>query len=351
MSEAVGNALERRVLVLGPNARDEQFTRVVLEEVGIPCVPCRAGIASSGSSIGAGAVIVAEEAILRDGYEPLKTRSIDSPLVRSSVDLVVTSSGADSPAGAEEAVADLGNVSLLERPVRVSALVSAVRTALRARSRQYQPELTCTNVSGPPRHCRRPTGARMSSLAVLRMSCGIRSLRFATRVERHEIGGSGRRRCRRNGRHAASGRSSTWCGSSTISSRSRASRKATNRSIHRAHRSLAAVIRQAVETSHPRLTRWARSLELDVDAEPLWVAADPIRLTQVFANILNNASKFSEDGGVIRLTGDVVAATRRKFRSGISERASRKRRSRASLTCSAQGTRNAPRNMGASGSD
>ena len=32
----------------------------------------------------------------------------------------------------------LGNVTLLERPVRVAALVSAVRSALRARERQYQ---------------------------------------------------------------------------------------------------------------------------------------------------------------------------------------------------------------------
>jgi PAS domain S-box-containing protein len=36
------------------------------------------------------------------------------------------------------AIASLGNVSLLERPVRVAALVSAVRVALRARGRQYE---------------------------------------------------------------------------------------------------------------------------------------------------------------------------------------------------------------------
>ena len=32
----------------------------------------------------------------------------------------------------------LGNVTLLERPVRLATLLSAVRTALRARERQYQ---------------------------------------------------------------------------------------------------------------------------------------------------------------------------------------------------------------------
>ena len=32
----------------------------------------------------------------------------------------------------------LGNVTLIERPMRITVLVSAVRTALRARQRQYQ---------------------------------------------------------------------------------------------------------------------------------------------------------------------------------------------------------------------
>ena len=45
--------------------------------------------------------------------------------------------GADS-AAANDAVRTLGNVTLLERPLRLTALLSAVRTAMRARGRQYQ---------------------------------------------------------------------------------------------------------------------------------------------------------------------------------------------------------------------
>ena len=51
--------------------------------------------------------------------------------------LVLTRPGADS-AESSEAVRMLGNVTLLERPVRVATLMTAVRTALRARERQYQ---------------------------------------------------------------------------------------------------------------------------------------------------------------------------------------------------------------------
>ena len=51
--------------------------------------------------------------------------------------LVLTRRGADS-AALDEAVRTFGNVTLLERPVRGATLLSAVRTAIRARERQYQ---------------------------------------------------------------------------------------------------------------------------------------------------------------------------------------------------------------------
>src|SRR5262249_46712251 len=51
--------------------------------------------------------------------------------------LILTRLGADSDT-ALRALAGRWNVTLLERPVRVPALLSAVRTAMRARHRQYQ---------------------------------------------------------------------------------------------------------------------------------------------------------------------------------------------------------------------
>src|SRR6185295_16730209 len=50
--------------------------------------------------------------------------------------LVLTHAGSNSPA-AVRALERLGNVTLIERPVRIAALASTVRTALRARDRQY----------------------------------------------------------------------------------------------------------------------------------------------------------------------------------------------------------------------
>ena len=43
---------------------------------------------------------------------------------------------------------------------------------------------------------------------------------------------------------------------------------------------------------------------MDVPGERMTVLGDSVRLTQVFANLLNNAAKYTERGGAIRLTAE-----------------------------------------------
>jgi two-component system CheB/CheR fusion protein len=67
---------------------------------------------------------------------------------------------------------------------------------------------------------------------------------------------------------------------------------------------LAAVVDQAVETSRPLINQHRHLLTVSVPRHQLVVEADPTRLAQVLANLLNNAAKYTDDGGRIWLTAE-----------------------------------------------
>jgi PAS domain S-box-containing protein len=67
---------------------------------------------------------------------------------------------------------------------------------------------------------------------------------------------------------------------------------------------LAEVVASAVETSRPLIDAAGHALALELPDEPVVLDADPVRLAQVLSNLLNNAAKYTDPGGHIRLTAE-----------------------------------------------
>ena len=67
---------------------------------------------------------------------------------------------------------------------------------------------------------------------------------------------------------------------------------------------LAAVVESALESSRPFIHECGHELTISLPSQPLMLDADPVRLAQVFSNLLNNAAKYTNRGGHIWLTAE-----------------------------------------------
>jgi CheY-like chemotaxis protein/two-component sensor histidine kinase len=65
------------------------------------------------------------------------------------------------------------------------------------------------------------------------------------------------------------------------------------------------VLQRAIETSRPLIEQRHQTLEIVIPDGPLNVNGDPMRLTQVFLNLLNNAAKYTHIGGSLALRAEI----------------------------------------------
>jgi len=133
--------LDLPVLVFAPFGKDGVLIERVLLQSGVkvrnlPTLDDLEGAISED----AGAAVITEEVLQNGAIGKLARKLSDQPPWSDFPIIVLTGSGM-STASTESAVrsrAPLGNVALLERPLRPVTLIAAVRTALLARRRQYE---------------------------------------------------------------------------------------------------------------------------------------------------------------------------------------------------------------------
>jgi PAS domain S-box-containing protein len=133
--------LVNRILLLTPTGRDAALIAGFLAREGLSSLACRdARDLVSHIVEGAGAVIVAEEA-LTEAALSIVVPCLAAQPPWSDLPLIVLSTAGESTPIVEHryaGIAALGNVTVIERPVRPTTLLTSVRAALRARRRQYE---------------------------------------------------------------------------------------------------------------------------------------------------------------------------------------------------------------------
>ena len=129
--------LERRILVLPPTSRDAAAIEKLFHSAQIEGTLCHSvADLAAAIDVGVGALVLSEESLtVADGV--LADRISRQPVWSDLPVIILSRSGVEAESLAR-IVSALGNVAVLERPVRVSTFLSVIRTALRARERQYQ---------------------------------------------------------------------------------------------------------------------------------------------------------------------------------------------------------------------
>ena len=126
------------VLVLAPTGRDAVLISETLERAGLTSEICPdIDWFTAQLHKDAAAGLVAEEA-LRGGATRVILKALREQPAWSDFPLIVMTSQRSSAAAVTTLVEQGGNVTLLERPLRIQTLTSAVGSALRQRKRQYE---------------------------------------------------------------------------------------------------------------------------------------------------------------------------------------------------------------------
>ena len=281
--------MERRVVICAPTGQDALLAVRVFEAAAISsAVALQADELIQQLRHGAGCVLLVEEALTGAAMGIVGDYMAAQPTWSDIPVLLLTRSGADSDV-VQRAVAELGNVTLLERPVRTSALLSAARSALRARQRQYQvrdaDQRKDEFLATLAHELRNPLAPIQTSMGILKHlhpdSAPVTQLR---KVVNRQV------------RHL------TRLVDDLLDVARITSGKVV---LKKAGITLASVLNHAVEISTSAMEVKHHTLAIDAPQEGWLLDADHARLVQTIANLLVNAAKFTPPQGLIALRASV----------------------------------------------
>ncbi|MGB9111056.1 MAG: HAMP domain-containing sensor histidine kinase, partial [Telluria sp.] len=285
-----GADLEYRILIHAPLGKDARLIAELFGRAGIDCGVCaQLGELVEELGRGAGALLVADEAITPEFLRAVG-QVIEHQQGWSDLPVLIMSRRQATSPGLQHRYPALGNVSLLERPAQGVTLVSAAQSALRARRRQY----AMREVDQRKDEFLAMLGHELRNpLAPIRAASDL--LRIPT-LERDKI---------QQTSEIISRQVKHMTGLiDDLLDLSRVSRGLVT--LDESLLDARQVVSAAVEQVRPLVDTRRHRVTIQVPHEPAYVHGDQKRLVQIVANVLNNAAKYTPEGGdiVVALQAD-----------------------------------------------
>jgi len=290
-------SVEERVLICVESAPDAARIVELLGSLGIEGVAC-ADYSQLCDQIerGAAAIMLSDPTPILDSDSRLVTILHTQP-TWSAIPILIISADSTNVTSLSEGL-PLG-ATLVERPVRIKTLASITRIALHARRNQYmvrdllherqtlvdllrhEAQMKNEFLATLAHELRNPLAPIRTGLQILRLSPTgkppTQTLEMMDRQVSHLV--------------------------RLIDDLLDISRITRGKLELRKHKvPLSLLLSNAVESSRPLIDSGKHKLILSAPDEPITLEVDPVRLAQVISNLLNNAAKYTPDGGTITLT-------------------------------------------------
>lgn len=277
--------MQKRVLIYAPTGQDAMLASKMLTMAGVENM-----VAISATQLaeellrGVGAVLTVEEALSSGGLQALSEFLQSQPAWSDLPIVLLTNRGPDSQM-VRRAIGALGNVTLLERPVRTLTLMTSLQSVLRAREKQYQVRETDRRkdefLASLGHELRNP-------LAPIRTSISLLANMYPDQAPINRVGNVIERQVTHLTRLVDDLLDVARINSGKIE-------------LQRASTSFTAVINHVMELCSASAAARRIKIELALPTQEVALFVDYARVVQIIANIVSNAVKFTPVDGTISI--------------------------------------------------
>lgn len=299
MSAALGSRSPngQRVVLAPATRRDGEVACRFLRAAGIDCAPVES-LAQMAEEIrlDVGALVLTDLALMRPEFAAVAKALAEQQAWSDLPIVLMASEGGES---INVALRQLHNVTILERPSSVKALIGAVQAALRARGRQFQIRHQLEALRQADDALRAADRRKDEFLATLahELRNPLAPMRSALQImERGLDSGAGREKLL-----SMMDRQMNVM-VRLIDDLLDVARISSGKVVLQRERlDLRRVVEVAVEGAEPGILAAGHRLDVNAPDQPVWVLGDATRLAQIVGNVLNNATKYTPAGGHIRI--------------------------------------------------